>query len=94
MADKNWLQRAASFIGERLSAIPGEISQTFWDKSGPQGSSELAQALNSHSNAFVPYGHAQQPLEVEGPAMDYQSRLNQHIAQNPPQQEPDQGMER
>ena len=64
-----------SHLAERLKAIPSEINQTFWDKAGPQGAAELSQALNSHSNAYVPYGTAQQPLEVEGPQTSYQETL-------------------
>lgn len=42
-----------------------------------QGAAEISQALNSQSNAYVPYGHAQQPLEVERPGMSYQDHLRQ-----------------
>ena len=53
----------------------------------PQGASELAQALNSQSNAYVPYGHAQQPLEVEGPQQSYQDLLRDASQRGGPEQE-------
>ena len=58
----------------------------------PQGASELAQALNSQSNAYVPYGHAQQPLDVEGPQQSYQDMLREASERSAPEQ--DRGMER
>ena len=42
-----------------------------------QGAAELGQALNSQADAYVPYGAGQAPLEVEGPATDYQSMLRE-----------------
>jgi hypothetical protein len=54
----------------------------FWKEVGQmldhkiaQGAAELSQALNSQSNAYVPYGVGQAPLEVEGPQTNYQDML-------------------
>jgi hypothetical protein len=69
--EKSWGQRLkdiARWIGNR-------VSEVVYDKAGPQGAAELSQALFNQSNAYVPYGHAQQPLEVEGPAVSYQQML-------------------
>ncbi len=83
------------------------ISGRFWDylkeRVGPevgqmldhkiaQGAAELAQALNSQSNAYVPYGVGQQPLTVEGPATSYQDTLRE--AAQRVGQEQDRGVER
>jgi len=77
MSDRGLLERIGSHLVDRIKAIPGEAYQTLTDKVVPQGASEIAQALNSQSNAFVPYGHAQQPLDVEGPAQSYQDMLRE-----------------
>jgi hypothetical protein len=78
-------------LADRLKAIPREVDQTFWEKVGPQGASELAHALNSQSNAFVPYGHAQAPLDIEGSQSSYQATLRD--ASQRAGQEHDRGME-
>jgi hypothetical protein len=57
-----------------------------------QGAAELSQALNSQSNAYVPYGAGQQPLEVEGPATIYQDMLRD--ASQRAGQDQDRGMDR
>ena len=85
---KNWLER----IGERLAEVPAEVAQTLTDKVIPQGAAELSQALNSQSNAYVPYGAAQRPLEVEGPQVNYQEMLREASSRETP--EPERGIER
>jgi hypothetical protein len=59
---------------------------------GAQGAAELSQALNSQSNAYVPYGAAQSPLEVEGPGTSYQQSLREASERSGPEQ--DRGMGR
>ncbi len=60
-----------------------------------QGAAELSQALNSQSNAYVPYGTGQHPLEVEGPATSYQQMLREASERSGPEhgqsQEQDRG---
>ena len=70
----------------------------FWKEVGEmlehkaaQGAAELSQALNSQSNAYVPYGTGQAPLEVEGPVMSYQDMLRDASVRG---QEHDQGIDR
>jgi hypothetical protein len=57
-----------------------------------QGAAELAQALNSQADGYVPYGTGQKPLEIEGPAMSYQDQLRD--AAQRAGQEQDRGMDR
>ncbi len=57
-----------------------------------QGAAELSMALNSESNAYTPYGYAQQPLEVEGPMQSYETMLREASQRAGPEQ--DQQMER
>ena len=90
--EQGWLDRLASHVGERLSAIPSEVGQYVTDKFIPQGASEIAQALNSQADGYVPYGSAQTPLEVEGPQMSYQDMLKD--ASQRGGQEQDMGIER
>ena len=90
--ESSWLERLASHVGDRLSAIPSEVGQYVTDKFIPQGASELAQALNSQADGYVPYGSAQAPLEVEGPQMSYQDMLKDAAQRGG--QEQDLGMER
>jgi hypothetical protein len=70
----------------------------FWKEVGQmveqkiaQGSAELGQALNSQSNAYVPYGAGQKPLEVEGPATSYQDMVRESAERH---QDQDRGMDR
>jgi hypothetical protein len=62
------------------------------DQKIAQGAAEVGQALNSQSNAYVPYGAGQQPLEVEGPATSYQDVLRD--ASQSAGKEQDRGMDR
>jgi hypothetical protein len=59
-----------------------------------QGAAELSQALNSQSNAYVPYGTGQKPLEVEGPATSYQDMLREASQRAGQEHDQDKGMER
>jgi hypothetical protein len=65
------MSKFADYLKERV--IP-ELGQML-DHKMAQGAAELSQALNSQSNAYVPYGVGQAPLEVEGPATNYQDML-------------------
>jgi hypothetical protein len=58
------IRRIASHLMNRIRAIPGEVSQHLWQRAGPQGAAELAQALSSQSNAYVAYGQGQMPTPV------------------------------
>jgi hypothetical protein len=94
---RKFLDYLKQTVSERLdpATIGKEVMQTLTDKVVPQGATELAQGLYSgHSNAFTPYGHAQQPLEVEGPAAGYQAMLQEAAQRVGPQQERDVGVER
>jgi len=91
MAEKNWLERAVSYLGERLAAIPSEVEDMAMKKTA-QGAAELSQALNSQSNAYVPYGAGQQGLTVEGPQQSYQDMLREASSREAP--EPERGIER
>jgi len=61
-----------------------------FDQKIAQGAAEVSQALNSQADAYVPYGAAQKPLEVEGPAVSYQEMLKE--AAQRPEQEPGMGI--
>lgn len=77
-------------MGERLWGavkwIAERVSEIVYDKAGPQGAAEISQALFSQSNAYVPYGHAQQPLKIEGPHMSYQQMIQQASQRAVPEQ--------
>lgn len=79
---------------DRIKAIPGEILHTLTEKVIPQGAAELAQALNSDANAYVPYGSAQRPLEVEGPQMSYQEALRESSQRATQEHDHGHGMDR
>jgi arginine utilization protein RocB len=79
------------YMKERLGAIPSEVGDMVVHKTA-QGAAEISQALNSQSNAYVPYGVGQQPLEVEGPQQSYQDVLRE--ASQRGGQEQDLGMDR
>ena len=59
------------YLNERVLPEAGQML----DHKIAQGAAELSQALNSQSNAYVPYGVGQAPLDVEGPATSYQDQL-------------------
>ncbi len=65
------MSKFMDYLKERVGP---EIGQMLEQKVA-QGAAELSQALNSQSNAYVPYGVGQKPLEVEGPATSYQDML-------------------
>jgi hypothetical protein len=91
VAEESWGERLASFIGDRIAAMPAEVGQML-DNKIAQGAAELGQALNSQADGYVPYGVGQQPLEVEGPATGYAEMLKD--ASRGAEQEPDRGMDR
>ena len=70
---KGWWDRAKDWFIDKFAPEVGEMLM----QKTAQGAAEISQALNSGANAFVPYGAAQQPLEVEGPVMNYQEHLRQ-----------------
>jgi len=70
---KGWWEKAKDWFIDKFAPEVGEMLM----QKTAQGAAEISQALNSGANAFVPYGAAQQPLEVEGPAMSYQDHLRQ-----------------
>ena len=53
-----------------IDRVVPEVGQML-DHKIAQGAAELSQALNSQSNAYVPYGTGQKPLEVEGPGTSW-----------------------
>jgi hypothetical protein len=76
------------------------MARRFWKEVGDmldhkiaQGAAELSHALNSQSNAYVPYGAGQQPLEVEGPAVNHQDMLRESSQRAGPEQDQDRGIE-
>ena len=78
---------------DATKAVGSVVRDVVYDKLGTQGATEIAQALyNGQSNAFTPYGHAQAPLEVEGPATSYQDMLRD--ASQSAGKEQDRGMDR
>lgn len=65
--------RVADHIIDRVVPEVGDML----DHKVAQGAAELSQALNSQSNAYVPYGVGQAPLEIEGPQTSYQNALRE-----------------
>ena len=57
-----------------------------------QGAAEISQALNSQSNAYVPYGEGQKALEADGPQKSYQDTIRE--ASQPEGQDQEHGMDR
>jgi hypothetical protein len=71
------VEKKAGLIERTWNAIVDVIySETMMRKTA-QGAAELSQALNSQSNAYVPYGEGQKALEVEGPQQSYQDKLRE-----------------
>lgn len=89
--ERGFLGRMWDHFKERMAALPSEVGDMIEHKTA-QGAAELSQALNSQSNAYVPYGTGQQPLEVEGPATSYQDMLREASQREIPEQQ--QQMER
>ncbi len=73
-------------IVDRLKDIPSEAMDMAIKKT-QQGAAELSQALNSESNAYVPYGAGQQELKVEGPQQSWQDYLREASQRGGPQHE-------
>jgi hypothetical protein len=96
MAEKpGLLRRMGSHLWERAKAIVPETFQTLSDKVVPQGASEIAHAIyNGQSNAYVPYGDAQRPVDVKGPNQSYQDMLRGMSQRGAPEQDREIGMDR
>ena len=91
MAEKDSLSsRFMDYLRERVAPEVGQML----DHKIAQGAAELGQALNSQSNAYVPYGAGQAPLEVEGPATSYQDMLRDASQRAGPDHDRAQGMDR
>jgi hypothetical protein len=58
-----------------IDRIVPEVGDMLMQKTA-QGAAEMAQGLNGQSNFYVPYGSAQKPLEVEGPATAWANELH------------------
>jgi hypothetical protein len=71
--EKGWWERAKDRFIDKF--VP-EVWDMIEHKTA-QGAAELGQALNSQSNAYVPYGAGQAPLEVEGPATSWQDQIRE-----------------
>jgi hypothetical protein len=85
---QSFWDKVADHIIDRMAPEIGDmLKQKF-----AQGAAELAQAINSQSNAYVPYGAGQQSLEVQGPQQSWAEQLRE--ASQRGGQERDQGMER
>jgi hypothetical protein len=82
------MSKFTDYLKERV--IP-EVGDMLTHKTA-QGAAEISQALNSQSNAYVPYGVGQAPLEVEGPQTSYQDMLRD--ASRGAEQEHSHGMDR
>jgi arginine utilization protein RocB len=82
-----------SHLWDRVKAIPGETMEMLERKTS-QGAAEVSHALFSQSNAYVPYGDGQKPLETEGPQMSYQDMIREASQRGGPDQEHGQEMER
>ena len=78
MAEKSLLSRFGAEVKGAIEHIANGAIDLMAEKVIPQGAAELSQALNSQSNAYVPYGTAQQPLDVEGPQQSYQAMLREY----------------
>ena len=86
--ERGLLGKVWDYIKDRVAPEVGDMVV----QKTAQGAAELSQALNSQSNAYVPYGIGQQPLEVEGPATSYQDMLRDAAQRG--QSEPDRELER
>jgi hypothetical protein len=76
--EKGWLQKAWDATKSFLSNTV--YSEAVMTKTA-QGAAEMSQSLFSQSNAYVPYGAGQKPLEVEGPQqshLDYMRDASNH----------------
>ncbi len=74
-----------------IGTFAKEVLDTAVQKTA-QGAAELSQALNSQSNAYVPYGAGQHALTIHGPQQSYQEMLRD--ASHSASQEHDRGVER
>jgi hypothetical protein len=88
--EKGFLGKAWDYMKERV--IP-EVADMVVKKT-QQGAAELSQALNSQSNAYVPYGAGQQALQVEGPQQSYADIVREASQRGGQEQSREQEMER
>jgi arginine utilization protein RocB len=86
--NRSWWEKAKDWFIDKFAPEVGDMLM----HKAAQGAAEISQALNSQSNAYVPYGVGQAPLEVEGPAMSYQDILREASQRVGPKQ--DREMER
>lgn len=86
--ERGLLGKLWDYTKERVLPEVGDMI----DHKVAQGAAEMSQALYSQSNAYVPYGTGQQPLEVEGPLQSYQDMLRDAAERAAPEQ--DRGLER
>jgi len=93
VAEKSLLSRFGAELKGAIKDIANGAIDLMADKVIPQGAAELSQAINSHSNGYVPYGTAQQPLDVEGPQQSYQAMLREY-SQRGQEQGQDVGVDR
>lgn len=84
----SWWEAAKDWFIDKFAPEVGDMLM----QKAAQGAAELDQALNSQSNAYVPYGSPQQPLEVEGPQQSYVDMLREASERAAPEQ--DRGLER
>ena len=82
-------ERKPGLIERTFNAIVDVIySETVMRKTA-QGAAEISQALNSQSNAYVPYGEGQKALEVDGPQKSYQDMIREASQPESPENGPE-----
>jgi hypothetical protein len=81
--ERGLLGRMWDHFKERLAAFPAEVEDMV-ERKTVQGAAELAQALNSQANAYVPYGAGQKALEVDGPQQSWQDQVREAAARELP----------
>ena len=73
-------EKERSLVGKVWDYMKDRVAPEIGDmlvQKTAQGAAELSQALNSQSDAFVPYGVGQQQLAVEGSQQSYQDMLRE-----------------
>ena len=86
---KGWWEAAKDWFIDKFAP---EVGDMLMHKTA-QGSAEISAALNSQSNAYVPYGAGQHALDVQGPQQSYQDMLRESSL-NVAEREPEHGIER
>jgi len=79
--ERGWWEKMKDYFIDRIAP---EVGDMLVHKTA-QGAAELSQALNSQSNAYVPYGTGQRPLEVEGPQVSYQDMIREASQRGEPE---------